>query len=94
MGSQAVERLEFAPRGFFEIGRRNLWGKNRSIDLFTRVSLRRQNDPTDPMLVTQSSNFVFNEYRVLGTYQEPRTFGLGVGCVSDWIYRASHPVWV
>ena len=28
---QAVERLEFAPRGFFEIGRRNLWGKNRSI---------------------------------------------------------------
>ena len=35
----AVEQLEFAPRGFFEIGRRNLWGKNRSIDLYTRVSL-------------------------------------------------------
>ena len=94
VGSQAVERLEFAPRGFFEIGRRNLWGKNRSIDLFTRVSLRRQNDPTDPMLVTQSSNFVFNEYRVLGTYQEPRTFGLAWDVFSDWIYRASHPVWV
>ena len=36
----AVERFEFAPRGFFEIGRRNLWGKNRSVNLFTRVSLR------------------------------------------------------
>ena len=76
VGSQAVERIEFAPRGFFEIGRRNLWGKNRSIDLFTRVSLRRQNDPVDPTLAAQSSNFGFNEYRVLGTYQEPRTFGL------------------
>ena len=26
---QEVETVEFAPRGFFEIGRRNLWGKNR-----------------------------------------------------------------
>ncbi len=26
---QKVENVEFAPRGFFEIGRRNLWGKNR-----------------------------------------------------------------
>ena len=30
-GSQAVERIEFAPRGSFEIGRRNLWGRNRSL---------------------------------------------------------------
>ena len=44
-GSQAVERIEFAPRGSFEIGRRNLWGRNRSLDLFTRVSVRRKNDP-------------------------------------------------
>ena len=29
-----------APRGFFEVGRRNLWGKNRAVNLFTRVSLR------------------------------------------------------
>ena len=69
---EAVERLEFAPRGFFEIGRRNLWGKNRSVDLFTRVSLR-SSDSQDP---GQGSNFGFNEYRVLGTYQEPRAFGL------------------
>ena len=41
----AAEQLEFAPRGFFEIGRRNLWGKNRSIDLYTRVSLWPQGPP-------------------------------------------------
>ena len=35
----AAEQLKFAPRGFFEIGRRSLWDKNRSIDLYTRVSL-------------------------------------------------------
>ena len=68
---QAVERLEFAPRGFFEIGRRNLWGRNRSVDLFTRVSFR----PSDPQDPGQGSNLGFNEYRVLGTYQESRAFG-------------------
>ena len=69
---QAVERVEFAPRGFFEIGRRNLWGRNRSVDLFTRVSFRPSDSP-DP---GEGSNLGFNEYRVLGTYQEPRAFGL------------------
>ena len=39
---QKVENAEFAPRGFIEIGRRNLWGKNRSVNLFSRVSLRRR----------------------------------------------------
>ena len=34
------ERFEFVPRGFFEVGRRNLWGKNRAVNLFTRVSIR------------------------------------------------------
>ena len=72
-GGQAVERLEFAPRGFFQIGRRNLWGKNRSIDLFTRVSFRPSDDPQD--LQSGGGGFRFNEYRVLGTYREPRAFG-------------------
>ena len=74
--SQAVEQLEFAPRGFVQIGRRNLWGKNRSIDLFTRVSVRRQNDPVLFAPAERDSGFGFNEYRVLGTYTEPRAFGL------------------
>ena len=74
-GSQAVERIELAPRGSFEIGRRNLWGRNRSIDLFTRVSVRRKNDP--PLLVPAETGGAlgFNEYRVLATYREPRAIG-------------------
>ena len=42
----AVSQLDFAPRAFFEIGRRNLFDKNRSINLFTRVSLRSIEDAT------------------------------------------------
>ncbi len=65
----AVERIEVAPRGFFQVGRRNLWGKNRSINLFTRVSLRPSNAEQD------ADGFGFNEYRALLTFQEPRVFG-------------------
>lgn len=70
---QAQERLEFAPRGFFDVGRRNLGGKNRSADLYTRLSLRpglgREGS-------TDSDAFGFAEYRVVGTYREPRAFGV------------------
>ena len=63
----ATEQLQFAPRAFFEIGRRNLLGKNRSVNLFTRISLRPPREgETDR----------FNEYRVIGTLREPRAFGL------------------
>lgn len=62
----AAERLEIAPRGFFEFGRRNLWGKNRSIDLFTRLSARPQQT---------GGGYGVNEYRGLLTYREPRTLG-------------------
>ena len=82
-GSQAVERIEFAPRGSFEIGRRNLWGRNRSIDLFTRVSVRRKNDPPPFAPVATGGAFGFNEYRVLATYREPRAIG------RDWDVRMS-----
>jgi outer membrane protein insertion porin family len=70
---QAQERIEFAPRGFFDIGRRNLGGKNRTADLFARLSLHPSDDP-DP---TKSDNpFGFSEYRIVGTYREPRAIGL------------------
>src|SRR5690606_19107812 len=42
--SGATADLQLGPRVFFETGRRNLFGKNRSINLFTRVSVRSQND--------------------------------------------------
>ena len=70
---QARERLEFAPRGFFDIGRRNIGGKNRSADLYTRLGLR----PRDPAGGSgKSSPFGFSDYRVVGTYREPRAIGL------------------
>jgi outer membrane protein assembly complex protein YaeT len=67
----ASERIEAAPRAFFEIGRRNLFGKNRSVNLFTRISLR----PRDAAAGEPSgaaSGYGFSEYRVLGTFREPR----------------------
>jgi outer membrane protein assembly factor BamA len=73
---QAEERFELAPRGFFQITRRNLWGKNRAATLFTRVSLRSRDRVTETGgggLVTDSS-YGFHEYRVVGTFREPRIF--------------------
>jgi outer membrane protein insertion porin family len=75
----AEEHFELAPRGSFEITRSNLWGKNRSIDLFTRASLKSRDIViTDTgVRLTQpgpGSGYGFNEYRVLGTYREPKLF--------------------
>ena len=67
-GGTAEEEFQLAPRGFFEVGRRNLWGKNRSINLFTRVSLR----PRD--IRGEDQGYGLNEYRVVGTFREPRAF--------------------
>jgi outer membrane protein assembly complex protein YaeT len=74
---QKVETVEFAPRGFFEIGRRNLWGKNRSINFFSRVSLRRRSESvaataTLPAATTEQTTI---EYRVIGSYREPKALG-------------------
>jgi len=75
-GGTAGERLEFNPRAFFEIGRRNLFGKNRSVSLFTRVSLRSDDPPFTPDgEIEEGSRFGFVEYRILGTFREPRVFG-------------------
>ena len=74
-GGAAEDNFEVAPRGSFEIGRRNLWGSNRSVNLFTRVSLRATDIfRTDaPVAGDQTeSNLGFNEYRVIGTFRNPR----------------------
>jgi outer membrane protein assembly complex protein YaeT len=78
-GGQAEERFEFAPRGFFEIGRRNLWGKNRAANLFGRVSLRSRDVVLSESGLrfaepAEGSGYGFNEYRVLATFREPRVF--------------------
>ncbi len=71
---QAEDRIEVAPRGFFEISRRNLWGKNRAISLFTRVSLRARDPAVDSTDPTDVGGYGFNEYRVVGTFRQPRPF--------------------
>jgi outer membrane protein assembly complex protein YaeT len=71
----ADERLEVAPRAFFEIGRRNLLGKNRSVNLFTRVSLRPKETGVTPGSAPADSGYGFSEYRILGTFREPRVLG-------------------
>lgn len=77
-GGLASEQLEFAPRAFFEIGRRNLFGKNRSVNVLTRISLRPKNSPffaNQTPVPDEGSGFGFSEYRVLGTFREPRVLG-------------------
>jgi outer membrane protein assembly complex protein YaeT len=69
--AQVEERIDVAPRGFFQISRRNLWGKNRSVTLFTRVSLRPR-DPGTESDPADTGGYGFNEYRVVGTFREPR----------------------
>ena len=74
-GGPAEERLDVAPRGFFDISRRNLWGKNRSVTLFARVTLRPRDpaiDNTDP---TDTGGYGLNDYRGLFSFREPRAFG-------------------
>ena len=71
-GSGATDELDFGPRGFLAISRRNLWGKNRSVTLFGRVTLRRKADnPDDP---AQDGDYGFHDYRGLFTFREPRAF--------------------
>lgn len=67
---QASDALDVAPRGFFDISRRNLWGKNRSITVFARVTLRK-NDSEE----TEERAYGVNDYRGLFTFREPRAFG-------------------
>ncbi len=75
--ADAVEVFQVAPRGFFQVGRRNLFGKDRSLDLFTRVSFRPKGtsvssggDTAQPALENREDRF--NEYLVQLTYLERR----------------------
>jgi outer membrane protein insertion porin family len=74
------QRFDVAPRGFFDIGRRNLWGKNRSLNLFVRGALRTSEtfntDQAPPGSTPEASTAGINEYRILAAYREPLFMGL------------------
>jgi outer membrane protein insertion porin family len=63
-GAPAGEVFEIAPRAFFELGRRNVFGKNRSANLFSSIALHPPHDTVA----------AFTEYRLIGTFREPRLF--------------------
>ena len=78
--ADAVEQFEFAPRGFFQVGRRNLFGKDRSLDLFTSVSFRPNGvsaTPTTPITgaTVDEGGYGFNEYVARLTFLERRILG-------------------
>jgi outer membrane protein insertion porin family len=58
----ADERFDVAPRAFFEVGRRNVFGKNRSINFFSSVAFHSQESAANV------------EYRAIATFREPRVF--------------------
>jgi outer membrane protein insertion porin family len=73
-------RLEFAPRGQFEVSRRNLGGRNRTIDFAGRVTLRPRDVPNDP--VRDGRGYTFSEYRAALSYRERRAFRTD----TDWLF--------
>lgn len=77
-GDTLVEQAQLAPRGFFDVTRRNLGGRNRSISLFSRLALKpRTRSDTTPE--SDRRRFGFAEYRVTGTFTEQRAFGTETG---------------
>jgi outer membrane protein assembly complex protein YaeT len=72
----AVERFDIAPRALFEIGRRNLFGKNRSASLFTSVS--------------RSVVYSLTEYRAVATFREPRLFDSAADAFINGTFEQQH----
>ena len=82
-GGDATEVFEVAPRGFVEYGRRNLFGRNQSISVFARASLRTRASTTDvDEGEEEPSGYTLRDYRLLGTYRLPRVLGPPTTCWS------------
>jgi outer membrane protein insertion porin family len=74
----AVERTQFAPRAFVELGRRNLFGKNRSLNLFASIS-----QPT----IGSDTTSDLTEYRAIGTFREPKIFDTATDAVLNVTFQ-------
>jgi outer membrane protein assembly factor BamA len=74
----AVEEFQVAPRGFFQVNRRNLFGKDRSLSLYASVSFRPKGvgvGPTPSGGPTDDGGYGFNEYLTRVTFGERSVFG-------------------
>lgn len=78
-GGGVEDDFQLAPRGFLELGRRNLFGSNRSVTLFSRASLRPRNAPEDP--TRDGKGLELSEYRLTVNYRAPRALGLRADAV-------------
>jgi outer membrane protein insertion porin family len=91
VGGGIEDYLQLAPRGSFDIGRQNLGGRNRSIDLFSRLSLKPRVAPGNPAI--DGRGFGFAEYRTALTYRERHAFqsdnDLLVGVTSEQAVRTT-----
>jgi outer membrane protein insertion porin family len=63
----AQTQIDFAPRAFVETTRRNLFGKNRSVNLFGRIGLHPNTIGTG-----SATSSGLSEYRLLASFREPR----------------------
>ncbi len=68
-GGVARQEFELAPRAFVDVGRRNLFGKNRSVNVFASVSLHPD---TSSSASASAIGYGFPEYRLLASFHEPR----------------------
>jgi outer membrane protein insertion porin family len=88
-GEQADEQIDVAPRGFFDISRRNFWGKNRSVTLFARVTLRPRDPGVDNPDPADTGGYGLNDYRTFFSFREPRALGTdGDGQVTAFVEQA------
>ena len=71
-GGGVEDRVEFAPRAFVGFGRRNLGGRNRTLNGFARISLRPKNAPGDP--AQDGKGLGSPDYRVTAAYREHYAF--------------------
>ena len=78
------------PRGFVDFGFRNIGGKNRSLDLYSRSRACTRKRPRPGP--TSLTGFGFSEYRVVSTLREPRAIGLNADLAADRRDRAGDPV--
>ena len=72
-GGTAQQKFELAPRAFVDVGRRNLFGKNRSVNVFASVSLH-----PDTSSSGSAVGYGFPEYRLLASFHEPRLFDTAI----------------
>ena len=84
----AQTEIDFAPSAFAEITRRNLFGKNRSVNFFGRVSPYFSGAAGSP--TGAGGAFGFTEYRALGSFSEPRVLSTGADASLTAVIEQQH----